>query len=141
MCIVSSNIYKLCLIPLKFCNYFMKIGVFPEFCIISVSSIKYNLYFNKCTFYVSSQHQKICFITTPKKCIIPLKVNQTNVPTMLDHNTKKKMYFPLKVNQLSTILSKPLSKKVKIAKMWEKNVITLPISTITFFLNFVQQFK
>ena len=45
----------------------------------------------------------LCLITTPKKCFVPLKVNQ-----------------------LSTILSKPLSKKEEIAKMREKNVITLP---------------
>ena len=48
----------------------------------------------------------LCLITTPKKCFVPLKVNQ-----------------------LSTILSNPLSKKVKMAKkMCEKNVITLPKS-------------
>ena len=45
----------------------------------------------------------LCLITTPKKCIIPLKVNQ-----------------------FSTILSKPLSKKEKIAKMCEKKCNNSP---------------
>ena len=76
----------------------MKIGVYPEFCIIICELCKIQ--------FIFEQMYLLCLITTPKKCIVPLKVNQ-----------------------LSTILSNPLSKKVKMAKICEKNVITLPKSS------------
>ena len=96
MCIVSPKIYKLCLIPLKFCNYFMKIGVFPEICIIIYELSNLQFIFEQMYQYTAP----LCLVTMPKKCIAPLKVNQ-----------------------LSIILSNPLSKKEKMAKkMCEKKM-------------------
>ena len=95
-----------------------------------------NMFHHNTKKYVSSQHQK--YVSSQhQKYVIPLKVNQTNVSTMLDHNTKKICFFTTPKNMYYTVqaivkqskncqnLRKKCNNSPKIKKKFLKSLVSI----------------